>query len=251
MFETIQAELIERGETKSVDDIQVTTRVKDGYRQYAVADTVQAFDNYILQNSELDDLTISRALDVLATLIDWNEIQYFESLCQRCFSILQSQDANVTQPLKNGSFNCIQALVNKGQDHAAKIDLIQQLTFLEILEHFQLQNTEMDIDNYEDEAQLNEEKFFSIMAGALQKLGNWCLELIDNVKTLLKDDQMIAKYTQVFERIVNRALLLVDTDKPRIAIPLLDFFGNLIRANMKWSTMEESHPTFQQIGYLL
>lgn len=114
VFETIQAEVVERGEGKSVEDIQVTTRVKDGIREYAIGATVQAFDTCILQNSELDDSTISRALDVLATLIDWNDLQYFESLCQRCFSILQSQDANVTQPLKNGSFNCIQALVNKG-----------------------------------------------------------------------------------------------------------------------------------------
>jgi hypothetical protein len=34
-------------------------------------------------------------------------------------------------------------------------------------------------------------------------------------------------------RIVNRSLTLVDTNKARIAIPLLDFFSQFLQANNK------------------
>lgn len=43
----------------------------------------------------------------------------------------------------------------------------------------------MDIDNFEDDNIINEEKFFTIMAIAINRLGNWLLELTDNVATLL------------------------------------------------------------------
>ena len=83
----------------------------------------------------------------------------------------------------NGAFNCVQAVVSKGMDHTQRIQLINQINFLEILEHFKMQNTTMDMDVFENENILNEEQFFHLMAGAINRLGIWSLELQENVKT--------------------------------------------------------------------
>ena len=57
--------------------------------------------------------------------------------------------------------------MNKGQDHKMKIELIHQLSFLDIIDFFKLQHTEMDIENFEDDNLMHEEKFFTVMAFAL------------------------------------------------------------------------------------
>ena len=42
---------------------------------------------------------------------------------------------------------------------------------MEIIEHFQLQNTDLDIDKVDDEEFKKEEEFFALMAGAINRLG--------------------------------------------------------------------------------
>lgn len=175
----------------------------------------------------------------------------FESICQKCFEILQSSDPGVTQPLKNGSFSCVQALVNKGQDHAFKIGVINQLNFLDILDFFKLQHIDLDIDNLDDEPILEEEKFFVIMANAIKKLGFWLVDLTHNINTLLKDQDVIKAYMAVYERVTNRALQLLDTDRARVATPLLEFFCNFVNQARSKQQMDESSVQFQQIGYLM
>lgn len=206
VLETLNYELVERNqESKTAEDMAVSTRVKDGIRTHAIQDVVAGLSNTVLANHGLlDEALVARTLDVLAQLIDWNDLCYFESLIQGCYSFLQQ--AGVSQPLRNGAFNCVQAVVTKGMDHVQKIQLIGQINFLEILDHFQMQHTNLDIDNFEDPALLNEERFFTIMAGALQRLGTWVLELTDNVKTLLGSEEAIAQYNHISERVINRSL---------------------------------------------
>lgn len=70
----------------------------------------------------------------------------------------------------------------------------------------------LDVDNVEDpdneqsKLVLYEERFFTIMAGALQRLGNWLLEMTDNMKTLLVSEEAITKFNHISERVINRAL---------------------------------------------
>lgn len=116
----------------------VSTRVKDGVRAHAIQDIVAGLSNTVLANyTQLDEALVARTLDVLAQLIDWNDLSYFESLVQSCISFLQ-QSGGVSQSLKNGAFNCVQAVVTKGMDHLQKIQLIGQINFLEILDHFKM-----------------------------------------------------------------------------------------------------------------
>lgn len=53
------------------------------------------------------------------------------------------------------------------------------------------------------------------------------------------------------QRIVTRALALVDTDKARIALPLLDFFSKFLQANnSKTKELDPSSELFQLLGQL-
>jgi hypothetical protein len=56
-------------------------------------------------------------------------------------------------------------------DHPQKIELIQQLNFIEILDHFQMKFVEMDIEKIDEDAIKEEEEFFRIMAGSINRLG--------------------------------------------------------------------------------
>lgn len=69
-------------------------------------------------------------------------------------------DGNVSQGVKNGAFNCVQAVVSKGMDYPMKIQIVEMLGFLQIVEHFKLQNTTLDIDQIDDENYRDEEEFY-------------------------------------------------------------------------------------------
>ena len=63
------------------------------------------------------------------------------------------------------------------------------------------------------------------MAGSINRLGQWCLEVHGNEAAKFDDSkQHIDYYRDVFTNITNRAILLYDTDNPRFAIPLTEFF---------------------------
>jgi hypothetical protein len=79
----------------------------------------------------------------------------------------------------------VQAVVSKGMDNSEKIDIILRLHFLEIIEHFNPQFPELDIDCADDDEQLVDERFFHIMAGSINRVGIWCLELHENAGRLL------------------------------------------------------------------
>ena len=43
--------------------------------------------------------------------------------------------------------------------------------------------------------------------------------------------ELIESYNLIYIRIINKGLNLLDTDKSRIALPLLEFFIQFLRAN--------------------
>ena len=63
------------------------------------------------------------------------------------------------------------------------------------------------------------------MAGAINRLGIWTLdyELYENFDSIL-GNEIMKSYYQIFNRIFNRALALLNTNRPKIALKILDFF---------------------------
>lgn len=71
------------------------------------------------------------------------------------------------------------------------------------------------------------------MAGALNRLGSWCLEHHGNVENILgaQNQDAILAFQQIFSRTIDKALSLLDTDRPRVALPLLEFFQQFMKAH--------------------
>ena len=72
----------------------------------------------ILENhAHFDPQVVKDTLNVFAQLIDWNDLQYFESMVKACIQFLQPDNNTVPKYMKNGAFNCVQAVVSKGMDY--------------------------------------------------------------------------------------------------------------------------------------
>ena len=53
-----------------------------------------------------------------------------------------------------------------------------------------MKNKNIDIDTIDDDDVKAEEEFFHVMAGCINRLGMWCLELVGNVEKLLGSDRI-------------------------------------------------------------
>lgn len=103
---TFNVELVEKLETKTQDDLKMSTNVKDCIRQHAIKDIINTLTGCVLehyQSYKADD--VRDTLFVLAQLIDWNDLADFEPLVVPCMSLLQ--DGQQPQSIRNGAFNCI------------------------------------------------------------------------------------------------------------------------------------------------
>lgn len=75
-------------------------------------------------------------------------------------------------------------------DHNDRIQKMSELNFLALLESYELKNKTIDIDTIDDDAVKTEEEFFHVMAGCLNRLGIWCLEIVGNAEKLLGPDRV-------------------------------------------------------------
>ena len=82
---TFNDEVIERSETKSNNEVELCMTVKDGVRQHAIKDILTVLNSLVLNQFESHDKKLVKdTLFVIAQLIDWNDLQYFEQLVQTC-----------------------------------------------------------------------------------------------------------------------------------------------------------------------
>ena len=61
---------------------------------------------------------------------------------------------------------------------------------MDVVEHFQMQNAELDINDVMEDAFKNDEEFFRLMARSLNKLGQWALELHYNAPVMLGEQNV-------------------------------------------------------------
>lgn len=77
---------------------------------------------------------------------------------------------------RNNALSCIHSIAYKGMDYPQKVELIVNLGFLDILESFKIKYRERPGEDLQEE-QDEEEEFFETVSEAVDKLGQWCLEL--------------------------------------------------------------------------
>ncbi len=86
---TFNQEVVERSELKSNHEVELCMRVKDGVRENAIKDILTVLNSLVLNNFESHDKKLVKdTLFVMAQLIDWNDLQYFEQLVQTCIYFL-------------------------------------------------------------------------------------------------------------------------------------------------------------------
>ena len=95
--------------------------------------------------------------------------------------------------------------MSKGMDHNDRIQKLSELDFLALLESYQMKSKNIDIDTIDDDDVRAEEEFFHVMAGCINRLGIWCLELVGNVEKLLGPDR-ITVFQHIYQRIVDKAI---------------------------------------------
>ena len=72
------------------------------------------------------------------------------------------------------------------------------------------------------------------MAGAVNRIGGWALdEELYGANSTINNNEFLVKYYLTFDRIFNRALSLLNTNRPKIGIKILEFFTAFVRINLK------------------
>lgn len=70
-------------------------------------------------------------------------------------------------------------------DHQDRIQKLSELDFLRLIESYEMVKKNLIIENVDDEDEKAEEEFFHVMAGCVNRLGMWCLEIYGNVEQML------------------------------------------------------------------
>ena len=82
----------------------------------------------VLDNSHMfEQKTVKGTLKVLATLIDWNELQHFQGCEAKIREYLRVKGA------RDGAFQCLGAIVGKGMPELDKLRVIKQTEYIEEL----------------------------------------------------------------------------------------------------------------------
>ena len=122
-------------------------------------------------HSIFEKKTVKGTLKVVATLIDWNELAFFDN-CRPMIKTFLGQPF-----LRAGAFMCLGALVGKGMGELEKLEIIKQSEYLE-----QVRDAQFNLlNNYEENAysdEYEEEKNYLIeVSRSVSHLGKWCLSV--------------------------------------------------------------------------
>lgn len=126
--------------------------------------------------------TVMGTLKALATLIDWNEIQYFDSCRAKISEFLQEKQ------LRAGAFQCLSAIVNKGRpEHMERLNVIYQSGIVEQIQSSVLvllldYETNADTEEYEEE-----KAYMRAVSLAVYQMGKWCLA-VSNASSAAQSD---------------------------------------------------------------
>ena len=151
--------------------MQLSARIKDWLRENQIPQIVTLLAQVLDNNSIFEKKTVKGTLKVLATLIDWNELNLFDS-CRAKISEFQR-----VKQLRAGAFQCLGSLVGKGMLEMEKLTIIKQSGYLEevrdaaynLLNDYQ---TNFGTDEYDEE-----KSYMIAISNSVSHVGKWCLSL--------------------------------------------------------------------------
>mmetsp|Transcript_20216 Transcript_20216/g.30978 ORF Transcript_20216/g.30978 Transcript_20216/m.30978 type:complete len:119 (+) Transcript_20216:55-411(+) len=118
-----------------------------------------------------------------------------------------------------------------------------------MLDFFKMKNLTLDIDTADDEEVKNEEEFFKLMAIAINGVGQWALDIKGQEdKSFNSDAAAIQQFKHIFSTVTQRGLALLDTDKPRVTLPLMEYFIRFLKQHQKIQKVE-GHQEIVEVVY--
>jgi len=63
------------------------------------------------------------------------------------------------------------------------------------------------------------------VASSINKLGQWCIEVGISLDHLNANEKFKDSLAKTFQALIDKGLRLMDTDNPRIAMPLIKLFA--------------------------
>ena len=130
------------------------------------------------------------------------------------------------------AFQCLGAIVDKGMSEVDKIQVIKQLEFLELLQKTYLESRDWN-DNQDEELQETETEYFTQVANSIFGVGQWSLQLYLNHTKILQSPDDQQAYVTIQEFLLSKAIDLLDSDKPKIGRPLVQFLLHWVNAHVK------------------
>ena len=128
MFEGLQEEIIERSELTTDYDIKRANEIKDALRDTLIGNFVELFKNVLESQGVFSNDTVSSTLGVLSDLIAWNLLDYFHPLRAVIMQHLLKEE------FRAEAFECLFAMVHKGQEYGKRLELLRELNMLELVQ---------------------------------------------------------------------------------------------------------------------
>ena len=111
-------EVVDRGQVRSVDEQNLTVRIKDWLRDNQVGQVITLLNQVLENHGFFERKTIKGTLKVLASLIDWNDVALFQECQQKIGQFFR------TNELRAGAFAYLAAFVGKGMPELDKLNVI-------------------------------------------------------------------------------------------------------------------------------
>ena len=117
-------------------------------------------------------------LKALATLIDWNDINLFDSCRAKITEFLREKQ------LRAGAFTCLGAIVGKGMPTVIdKLTMIHKTGYSDEVNNASFTLLQ-DYENNHDTDDYEEEKaYMQAVSDSVSHMGKWCLGLLNPIST--------------------------------------------------------------------
>lgn len=176
---------------------------------------------------------VKHTLRVLSQLIDWNELKYFGNLLSFFKEFIKMKK------LRSPAFDCLGSIVGKGMSEEEKIQVIIQTGFIEEVSKVEFEKAKDRTEDDDLEEVDEEEKFLSSISEAILRVGKWSLQLYGQHTRILQKEEDQKNYVVILEHLLNKAMYLLDCDKPSIGRPVLEFFAHWVQIHAKQPELTE------------
>eukprot|EP00038_Savillea_parva_P008981 m.180452 g.180452 ORF g.180452 m.180452 type:complete len:968 (-) comp15007_c0_seq1:43-2946(-) len=210
MLKTIDELVVDRGMSRSPDELARNTHIKDAMRLGPNTKIAEAWDHCLRNMAESSPDVVALGLETIALYISWIDLNLVvnESSMTLLFDLCRTN-----QDLRALSCACLKAVVLKGMDGNSKTELIEQLELVAFIEE-QFSNLEGDDEN----------EYSIALASLVNAMGS---QLAEAVTQLVDSEQDPARAMSLMYRVFDTALVIMQSEYDDISqeiVPLAHLY---------------------------